>query len=100
MAHRLAPQVRAELGDIWDYIIRESGNATAADRAIDTITNRFYTLGQYRGSAASRDDLRPGGLRSYPSGEYVILYTVDGADVVILHVLLGCRDVEGLIGGR
>jgi len=29
MAHRLAPQVRAELGDIWDDIIRESGNAAS-----------------------------------------------------------------------
>lgn len=30
MAHLLAPQVSAELDDIWDYINRESGNAAVA----------------------------------------------------------------------
>jgi len=38
------------------------------------------------------------GLRSYPAAGYVIIYTIDGADVVVLHVLHGRRDIEGLIG--
>jgi hypothetical protein len=38
MAHRLAPQARAELSDIWTYIARESGNLAAADGVIDAIT--------------------------------------------------------------
>jgi plasmid stabilization system protein ParE len=47
MAHRLAPQARAELSSIWSYIFKESGNAAAADSVIDAITERFYLLGQY-----------------------------------------------------
>lgn len=46
----------------------------------------------------SRDeDLRPG-LRSFPSGEYVIIYRVEGEDVLILHVARGSRDIEALFG--
>jgi toxin ParE1/3/4 len=97
MAHRLAPRARAELDDIWDYITREGGNAAVADGVIDSITDRFYLLGRYPRLGRARDDLRPG-LRSYSAGEYVIIYTIDGADAVILHVLHGRRDIEGLIG--
>jgi toxin ParE1/3/4 len=71
MAHRLAPQARAELSAIWIYIARESGNATAADSIIDAITERFYLLAQYPRMGRARDDLRPG-LRSFPVGQYVI----------------------------
>lgn len=97
MAHRLAPQARAELDDIWDYITRESGNAAIADCVINSITDRFHLLGQYPRLGRARDDLRPG-LRSYPAGEYVIIYPIDGADALILLVLQGRRDIEGLIG--
>ena len=97
MAHRLAPQARAELDEIWDYITRESGNAAVADGVVDFITDRFHLLGQYPRLGRARDDLRPG-LRSYRAGEYAIIYTIDGADALILHVLHGRRDIEGLIG--
>jgi plasmid stabilization system protein ParE len=58
MAHRLAPQARAELVDIWSYIARESGNAAAADGVIDAITERFYLLARYPRMGRARDDLR------------------------------------------
>jgi len=76
MAHRLAPQARAELDDIWDYVARASGNAAVADSVVDSIVERFYLLGRYPRLGRARDDLRPG-LRSFPAGEYVIIYTTD-----------------------
>ena len=42
------------------------------------------------------EDLRPG-LRSFPVGEYVIIYRLEGEDVLILHVLRGSRDIEALL---
>ena len=48
MAHRLAPQARAELSSIWNYIFKESGNAVAADSVIDAITERCYLLSHCR----------------------------------------------------
>jgi plasmid stabilization system protein ParE len=47
MAHRLAPQARAELSNIWMYIVEENGNVAAADAVIDAIADRFYLLSQY-----------------------------------------------------
>jgi len=97
MAHRLAPQARAELSGIWNYIFKESGNAVAADSVIDAITERFYLLSQFPRMGRPRDDLRPG-LRSFPVGQYVIIYTIEGADVEILHVFHGRQDIEGRLG--
>jgi toxin ParE1/3/4 len=94
MAHRLAPQDRAELNSIWNYIVKESGNTVAADGVIDAITERFYLLSQYPRMGRSRDDLRPG-LRSFPVGQYVIIYTIEDEDVEILHVFHGRQDIEG-----
>ena len=97
MAHRLAPQARAELSHIWNYIAKESGNAAVADGVIDAITERFHLLAQYPRMGRSRDDLRPG-LRSFPVGQYVIIYTIDHEDVQILHVFHGRQDIEGELG--
>jgi toxin ParE1/3/4 len=60
MVHRLAPQVRAELSNIWNYIARESGNLVAADGVIDAITERFYLLAEFPYMGRARDDLRSG----------------------------------------
>jgi toxin ParE1/3/4 len=41
------------------------------------------------------EDLLPG-LRSFPVGEYVIIYRVEAEDVLILRVIRGSRDIEAL----
>ena len=97
MAHRLAPQARAELSSIWNHIVTESGNVAAADGAIDGITERFYVLSQYPRMGRTRDDLRPG-LRSLAVGQYVIVYAIEDEDVQILHVFHGRQDIEGQLG--
>ncbi len=96
MAHRVASEARADLDGIWYNIVQESGNAVAADGVIEAITDRFYLLGQYPRAGRVRDDLRPG-LRSYPVGEYMIIYTIEGTDAVILYVFPGRRDIPSLI---
>ena len=97
MAHRVAPQAEAELDDIWYYVAKESGSIEIADRLIDSITERFYLLARYPHIGRPRDeDLRPG-LRSFPVGEYVIIYRVEEDDVLILHVFRGSRDIEALL---
>ena len=97
MAHCLAPQARAELSDIWTYIARESGSLSAADGVIDAITERFYLLAQFPYMGRARDDLRPG-LRSFPVGQYVVIYAIEDEDVQILHVFHGRQDIEGRFG--
>lgn len=60
MAHRLAPEVEAELDDIWYYIAAESRSIEIANRAIDSITDRFFLLAIYPTSdAAARKTCAP-----------------------------------------
>jgi plasmid stabilization system protein ParE len=99
MAHRVAPQVHADLDDIWFNIVRESGgNVAAADRVINSITERFALLSQYPRFGRTREhDLRPG-YRSTPVGEYTIIYTIgDGDEVLILYVFPSRRDIPNLL---
>lgn len=88
---------RSEPDDIWIYVARASASIEIANRLIDAIAERLFLLGQYPQMGHRRDrDLRPG-LRSFPAGEYVIIYRVEGADALILHVIRGSRDIEGLL---
>ena len=79
------------------HIARDSGSIEIADRLIDSITDRFFLLGNHPNVGRLRDDLRPG-LRSFPVGQYVIIYRIDGIDVLILHVVHGRRDIEAMFG--
>jgi toxin ParE1/3/4 len=94
MAHRVAEEVDVELDDIWLYIARQSGSIEIADKIVDSITDCFVALGRSPHIGRRRDeDLAPG-LRSFPVGDYVIIYCIEDGDAAILHVLHGSRDIE------
>jgi toxin ParE1/3/4 len=96
MAHRLAREAEPELAEIWYYVATESDSIEVADRLIDALTERFITLARHPHMGRRRDaDLRPG-LRSFPVGAYLIIYRIEGEDVLILHVVRGSRDLEAL----
>jgi toxin ParE1/3/4 len=97
MAHRLATQVVSELDEIWYYIARESDSMDIADRFVKFITDRFLLIADHPYVGRVRDDLRAG-LRSFPVGQYLVLYRVVGEDVLILHVTHGRRNLEVLFG--
>lgn len=100
MAHRLAPEAESDLEEIWLYVATESGSVETADRLIDSITRHFWSLSCFPHMGRRRDhDLRAG-LRSFPIAGYVILYRAEGDDVIVLRVLHGSRDVEGILRGR
>jgi toxin ParE1/3/4 len=91
---------RSGLDGIWYYIASESGSVEIADRFIDSLTDRFYLIAKNPYIGRRRDaDLRPG-LRSFPVGEYVILYRINEEDVLILHLVRGSRDLQTLLSGR
>ena len=96
MSHRVAPKAEADLDEIWYYTATESQSIEIAGRLVDFITARFLYLASYPHLGRRRDEgLRPG-LRSFPIGEYVIIYRVEAEDVLILHVIRGSRDIEAL----
>jgi toxin ParE1/3/4 len=98
MPHRVAPRAAADLDDIWYYVARESGSVDVANRLIDSITDRFYLLSRHPYLGRPRDDDFGPGSRSFPVGEYVIVYCVEDGDVLILRVAHGRRDIAALFG--
>ena len=60
MGLRVAPEVEAELDEIWSYVATESGNADVAERLITSITDHFFMLSKHPQLGRRRDhDLRP-----------------------------------------
>jgi toxin ParE1/3/4 len=98
MRHRRSPQADSDLDGIWHYVATKSGSVEIADRLIDSITDRFFLLANHPHIGRARDeDLRPG-LRSFPVGEYVIIYRIQDDGVSILRVVRGSRNIEALFG--
>lgn len=88
-----SPQTDSDPDDVWLYVASESGSVAIADRLIDSITKQFLLLAQYPHIGRRRDEDLRAGLRSFPVRDYVIFYRMQDADVVILRVLHGSRDV-------
>lgn len=98
MAHRLAPQAERDLDDIAYYVATETGSLDVAERLIDSITNRFYLLAHHPKLGRARDDDLGPGTRTFPTGNYVIVYDIVGQDVRILRIAHGRRDLAALFG--
>jgi toxin ParE1/3/4 len=96
MAHRVAGDVEVDLDDIWLYAATESGNMDVATRLVESITERFLVLASFPFAGRARDRDFGVGMRGFPVGEYLIVYCVDGEDVLILRVVHGKRDLEDL----
>ena|ERR1700693_420250 len=96
MGHVRTAQADSDLDDIWYYVATKSNSLDIADRLIDSITDRFLLLANHPNIGRSRHtDLRPG-LRSFPVGEYLIIYRIQDEDVQILRVLRGSRNIAAL----
>jgi len=70
----------------------------AATWLIDWITGRFVFLATFPYAGRARDEDLGIGSRSFAVGEYVIVYCVEGEDILILRVVHGKRDLEDLFG--
>jgi toxin ParE1/3/4 len=96
MAHRVAPRAEHDLDDIWLYVARESGSLDVATRLIDSISDRFCFLANFPWAGRARNEDFGIGSRTFNVGEYVIVYRVEEADVFILRVVHGRRELLGL----
>ena len=97
MGHARSPEADFDLDSIWHFVASESGSNEIADRLVDSLTERFLLLANYPNIGRRRDeDLRPG-LRSFPVGQYIIIYRIRDEDVLILRVLRASRDIQALL---
>ena len=96
MPHRISSRAEADLDEIWLYVATESSSIETADRLIDAITGHFLLLAGFPYAGRARDNDFGAGRRSFPTGEYVIVYSLEDSDVFILRVVHGKRDLETL----
>lgn len=97
MGHRLTDKAETDLDDIWLYVAKESGDVTIAQNVVFSITERFHLLATHPYAGRARDsDLGPG-RRSFPVGNYVIVYSIVNSDVLILRVAHGSRNLAALM---
>lgn len=87
---RVSSRAEADLDDIWLYVAKETGSLEAADRLVDSITERFAVLANFPYLGRTREDLGPD-RRSLAVGEHVAVYLVKDDSVLILRVVHGRR---------
>ncbi len=88
-----SPRAGADLDDIWLRIALD--NPAAADRLIDRIPRRIGDLQDHPRLGPARPEISAD-ARMLIVGDYLVLYSVTGADVVIVRVVHGARDLGAL----
>lgn len=86
-------QAEEDLIEIWTYISQD--NPDAADRVLDAIEERFYTLVDNSLMGRLRPDIAPE-LRYFLVGKYLILYRTISDGIQIVRVIHGARDLPNV----
>ena len=78
-----SPESRRDLDDIWDYIVLELQNRSAAERVIDHIMNAVDPLKNFAEMGTPLSSIADVGTdyRFLVSGNYMVFYRVQGCDV-------------------
>ena len=83
---------RRDLDDIWDYIVSELQNRTAAERVIGRIMDAVDQLQTFADMGTN--------YRFLVSGSYMVFYRVQGSDVYVDRVLYGRSDYMKVLFGE
>ena len=86
-----SPESRRDLDDIWDYIVLELQNRSAAERVINRIIDAVDPLKNFAEMGSPLSSIADVGTdyRFLVSGNYMVFYRVQGCDVYIDRVLYG-----------
>lgn len=89
-----SPESRRDLDDIWDYIVLELQNRSAAERVINRIIDAVDPLKNFAEMGSPLSSIADVGTdyRFLVSGNYMVFYRVQDSDVHIDHVLYGRSD--------
>ena len=83
-------QAELDAIEIWVHVARR--DPVAADRLVDRLTALIARLVEQPLMGRAADHLLPG-LRSFPSGEYLIFYRPDDDGVCVVRILHGARQI-------
>ena len=94
-----SPESRRDLDDIWDYIVSELQNRSAAERVIDRIMDAVDPLKNFAEMGTLLSSIADVGTdyRFLVSGNYMVFYRVQGNDVYIDRVLYGRSDYMSVL---
>jgi toxin ParE1/3/4 len=90
MRYRVSKDAERDLDGIFLYWAERAG-LNVADRLLDSITDRFWLLGEHPGAGRSAEDIAPG-VKCFPAGKYLIYYRKTGRRTDILHIFHGAQD--------
>ena len=78
-----SPESRRDLDDIWDYIVSELQNRSAAERVINRIIDAVDPLKNFAEMGTPLSSIADVGTdyRFLVSGNYMVFYRVQGCDV-------------------
>lgn len=94
-----SPESRRDLDDIWDYIVSELQNRSAAERVINRIIDAVDPLKNFAETGTPLSSIADIGTdyRFLVSGNYMVFYRVQGNDVYIDRVLYGRSDYMSVL---
>ena len=89
-----SPESRRDLDDIWDYIVSELQNRSAAEHVVDCIMDAVDQLKNFAEMGTPLSSIADVGTdyRFLVSGNYMVFYRVQANDVHIDRVLYGRSD--------
>mgnify|MGYP004553751483 FL=1 len=90
---------RRDLDDIWDYIVSELQNRSAAERVINRIIDAVDPLKNFAEMGTPLSSIADIGTdyRFLVSGNYMVFYRVQSNDVYIDRVLYGRSDYMSVL---
>lgn len=91
---RFAALASRDLESILDYVAEQSSIETA-ESILQKINSKCSQLITFPESGRKRDELSAG-VRSIPSGKYLIFYRLVETDVEILRIVSGSRELKAL----
>ena len=94
-----SPESRRDLDDIWDYIVSELQNRSAAERVTNRImdaVDQLEIFAKMGTPLSSISDIRTD-YRFLVSGNYMVFYRAQGSDVYIDRVLYGRSDYMSVL---
>ena len=89
-----SPESRRDLDDIWDYIVSELQNRSAAEHVVDRIMDAVDQLKNFAEMGTPLSSIADVGTdyRFLISGNYMVFYRVQDSDVYIDRALYGRSD--------
>ena len=85
--------------EICFHLVQESRSQAVADRFLESIDEKCRLLATQPRMGRSRPDLAAG-VRSFPSGDYMIFYRPIDDGIEVLLVVHGARDIPAIFRER